>query len=222
MAEPKAKTYRLVRSNLHEQVYGIMKEMIADQRFNPGGTVNVEKLSRELGVSHTPIWEAVRRLEQEGIVVHTPYKGIRVRELTRKTAIELYVVREALESLAARLGAQSASPDVIARMEKLLEEQTKVVEREDAVGYSRTDHDFHMLICESAENELLADTLEGLRYKALTLAFRLSPFFPEFLALHHEILDAFRKRDEGAAEEATRRHHRRMIEIIETTPWKDA
>jgi len=89
MPESKAKIYHLTRSNLHEQVYDVLKEMIADQRFNPGGSINVEQLTRELGVSRTPVWEAVRRLEQEGIVVHTPYKGIRVRELTRKTAIEL-------------------------------------------------------------------------------------------------------------------------------------
>ena len=131
------------------------------------------------------------------------------------------MVREALEVLAAKLGAEAATPEIVERMERLLKEQASVVERQDSVGYSRTDHDFHMLICEAAGNELLAETLEGLRYKALTLAFRLSPFFHEFLELHRAILDAFRKRDGRAAEEAARQHHRRMVEIIETTPWKD-
>jgi len=106
-------------------------------------------------------------------------------------------------------------------MERLLEEQARVVKRQDSIAYSRTDHEFHMIICEAGGNELLAETLEGLRYKALTLAFRLSPFFPEFLELHHEILDAFRNHDGFAAEQAIRRHHRRMIEIINATPWKN-
>lgn len=96
------KVYRLKRANLNQQIYGILKEMIADQRFNPGSYINVEQLTQELEVSRTPIWEAIRRLEQEGIVVHTPpHKGVCVRELTKDMALELYKVREALECLAA-------------------------------------------------------------------------------------------------------------------------
>jgi DNA-binding GntR family transcriptional regulator len=79
MPETEAKEYRVVRSNLNAQVYDILKEMIADRRFEPGSYINVEKLTQELGVSRTPIWEAIRRLEQEGIVIHTPHKGVQLK-----------------------------------------------------------------------------------------------------------------------------------------------
>jgi DNA-binding GntR family transcriptional regulator len=219
MVEAESKTYRLVRTNLNSQIYQILKEMIADQRFNPGSYINVEKLTHELGVSRTPIWEAIRRLEQEGIVVHTPHKGVKVRELTREMALELYVVREALESLSARLGAGSATPETVARMESCLAEQALIVEQVDAVAYSRSDHEFHLLIYESSGNKLLKEVLEGLRYKALPLAFRMGPYFEEFLGFHRKILRAFRQNDGQAAEEAMRCHNRRMLEIIQTVSW---
>jgi DNA-binding GntR family transcriptional regulator len=221
MAKTENKAYRLVKQNLNTQIYDILKEMIADQRFNPASYINVEKLTHELGVSRTPIWEAIRRLEQEGIVVHTPHKGVKVRALTREMALELYVVREALEGLAARLGARQVTPKSLAQMEACLTRQSRIVEKGDAVAYSRSDHEFHSLIYDLSGNKLLQELLEGLRYKALPLAFRLGPYFAEFLGYHREILRAFRKGDEVAAEKAMRRHNRRMVEIIKKTPWGD-
>lgn len=217
MPETANKDYRLVKTNLNAQVYDILKEMIADQRFNPGSYINVEKLTHELGVSRTPIWEAVRRLEQEGIVIHTPHKGVKVRELTRKMALELYEVRETMEGLAARLGAERRTPEIITEMEACLEEQEIIVKNADAVGYSRSDHDFHLLIFKASGNDLLKEILEGLRYKALPLAFRLAPHFDEFLAFHREILNAFREKDGAAAQDAIQRHNHRMQEIILVT-----
>ncbi len=219
MPRAKTKVYRVVRTNLNTQVYDILKEMIADQRFTPGSSLNVEKLTQELGVSRTPIWEAIRRLEQEGIVVHTPHKGVRLVELTRQRALELYEVRETMEAMAARLGAERATPEIIARMGKILAEQTLIVNREDDVAYSRSDYDFHILIYKSCGNELLTEILEGLRYKALPLAFKLSPHYTEFLAFHKDILAAFRKHESKAAQKAMQRHNRRMLEIIRNTLW---
>jgi DNA-binding GntR family transcriptional regulator len=219
MQELETKPYEVVKSNLNAQIYNILKEMIADRRFIPGSYINVEKLSEELRVSRTPIWEAIRRLEQEGIVIHTPYKGVRVREFTRKMAIELYEVRETMESLAARLAAERISDEVIERMENCLKEQEVIVKKGDALGYSRSDHDFHVLIYRSCGNDLLREILEGLRYKALPLAFKLTPHFKEFLDFHKQILESFRHHDAPAAEKAMREHDRRMIEIVRTSPW---
>jgi DNA-binding GntR family transcriptional regulator len=219
VSRAKTKVYRVVRTNLNAQVYDILKEMIADRRFMPGSSLNVESLTKELGVSRTPIWEAVRRLEQEGIVFHTPHKGVRVIELTRKMALDLYEVRETMEAMAARLGAERATPEIIARMGKILSEQKLVVKREDDVAYSRSDHDFHLLIYEACGNDLLKEILEGLRYKALPLAFKLSPHYAEFLEFHQQILEAFQNRDTRAAEKTMQRHHHHMLEIIRKAPW---
>jgi DNA-binding GntR family transcriptional regulator len=219
MFNHETKAYRVVRSNLNAQVFDILKEMIADRRFEPGSYINVEKLTQELGVSRTPIWEAIRRLEQEGIVIHTPHRGVQLKELTRKMALELYEVRETMEALAARLASERVSDEVIEEMEKCLEEQTLIVNQEDAVAYSRSDHHFHLLIYRNCGNDLLREILEGLRYKALPLAFRLAPYFKDFLQIHKQLLKSFIKRDAQAAENIMRKHNRRMIELIRETPW---
>ncbi len=215
------KNYRLVKTNLNSQVYGVLKEMIADRRFSPGSYINVEALTHELGVSRTPIWEAIRRLEQEGTVRHTPHKGVRVSELTKEMAVELYLVREALEVLAARLAGERVGDGALARLERCLERQAKVIDKGDAVGYSKTDHQFHKLIYEASGNHLLSETLDSLRYKALTLTFDLSPFFSEFLGFHQEILAGLRRRDPDRTEKGVRRHFQRMQKIIEDHPWEE-
>jgi DNA-binding GntR family transcriptional regulator len=134
-------------------------------------------------------------------------------------ALKLYEVREALESLSARIGAGRATPGIIASMESCLAEQALIVEQGDVVAYSRSDHEFHLLIYESSENELLTEVLEVLRYKALPLAFRMGPYFEEFLGFHRKILGAFRRNDGQAAEEAMQSHNQRMLEIIRTVSW---
>jgi DNA-binding GntR family transcriptional regulator len=93
------------------------------------------------------------------------------------------------------------------------------VKEEDAVAYSSADHRFHLLIYDASGNDLLKDILTGLRYKALPLAFKLSPHFSEFIGYHRQILDAFKAQDGQAAENAIRQHNRRMIDLIKTTPW---
>ena len=94
---------KLVPVNLSERAYFRIKKMISELRFSPGSRLNVEQLARDLGTSHTPVWEAVRRLEQEGLVKNIPNRGVFLVELTRETAIDLYTVREVLEGMAARL-----------------------------------------------------------------------------------------------------------------------
>jgi DNA-binding GntR family transcriptional regulator len=144
---------------------------------------------------------------------------VRVRELTREIALELYEVRETVEGLAARLAAERVTPETIQEMEDCLSEQEKVVKAQDPIGYSQTDHRFHVLIYQVCGNTLLQEILAGLRYKALPLAFRLSPHFGEFLDFHRKILHAFRHKDGEAAEKAIRQHNRRMIDLIHETPW---
>lgn len=222
MPKQKNKTYRVVKTNLNAQIYDILKDMIADRRFEPGSYLNVEKLTQELGVSRTPIWEAIRRLEQEGIVVHTPHKGVRVTELTRKMALELYEVRENMEGLAARLAAERVTSEIISQMGDILTDQERIVSQQDAISYSRSDQDFHLLIYQACGNDLLREILDGLRYKALPLAFKLAPHFTEFLEYHKRILEAFRRHDADAAEKDIQAHNRRMMEIIRTTTWGDS
>ena len=107
---------KIQRVNLGDQVYNILKEMIANYRFVPGSYLNIEKLTRDLGVSRTPVWDAIRKLEQEGFVRNEPKKGVLIQELTPETAIELYTVRELLEGLAVRLAVERINDETLREM----------------------------------------------------------------------------------------------------------
>lgn len=212
--EDESKHRLIKRKLLNEEVYDRIKGMIADNRFNPGTHINVEKLTHEFGVSRTPIWEAVRRLENEGILINTPHKGVKIRELSFKETRELYEVREALECQAAALGALYVTDELIGRMEECLADQMKIVREMDDVAYSKSDDGFHGLVCEASGNGLLKEIICQVRAKALPLAFRITVDLEDFYHLHVRILEAFRKRDPGAAEEAMHLHFRKMAELI--------
>lgn len=206
---------RLVKRRLlNEEVYDRIKEMIADNRFNPGTHINVEKLTHEFGVSRTPIWEAVRKLENEGILINVPHKGVKVRELSFKETKDLYEVREGLECQAARLGAIHVTDEILREMEECLAEQGKVVKSMDDVAYSKSDDKFHGLICNASQNRLLKEVVCQVRSKARPLAFRITVNLEDFYNLHVQIFEAFKKRDSAAAEDAMGRHFEKMAELI--------
>ncbi|MBP1736090.1 MAG: GntR family transcriptional regulator [Deltaproteobacteria bacterium] len=107
---------RVNRQRLSNQVYDILKDMIANHRFNSGTRINVEQITKEVGASRTPVWEAVHRLIQEGLLVSIPNRGVFMAALTPKHAIELYMVREVLEGLAARLAIANMDDKTLKKM----------------------------------------------------------------------------------------------------------
>jgi DNA-binding GntR family transcriptional regulator len=95
---------KLRRSNLSEDAYEFIRELFVNgTRYDPGDKISVEELSRELGVSRTPLWGAINRLEAEGIVEVVPRQGVYLINYDPDRVLEIYVAREALEGMAARL-----------------------------------------------------------------------------------------------------------------------
>jgi DNA-binding GntR family transcriptional regulator len=199
---------KINRTVLSTKVYAALKEMIADYRFKPGARLNVEKISKELDVSRTPVWEAVRRLQQEGLLENIPYRGVFMVEMTLDKALELYQVREVLEGLAARLAAQHANEKTIEKMEALLKDQSKVIEKGDLVGYSQTDFEFHGLIHRSSRNAALQDLLSSLKAKMQPIAMEVRPLLPRLYEDHLEMIEAIRSKDSEKSEKLLRRHNR--------------
>jgi DNA-binding GntR family transcriptional regulator len=202
---------KLVPVNLSERSYFRIKRMISDLRFSPGSRLNVELLARDLGTSRTPVWEAVRRLEQEGLVRNIPNRGVFIVELTRETAIELYTVREVLEGMAARLAVERISPKALEKMERLLRAQEKIVAEEDLVAYSKSDFEFHACIYAACGNSILREMLESIKQKARPIAMRITPILSELLHDHQMIVRALRLRDPLLAEVAFREHNQRVL-----------
>jgi DNA-binding GntR family transcriptional regulator len=205
---------KLVPVNLSERAYVKIKKMISDYRFSPGSRLNVEQLARDLGTSRTPVWEAVRRLEQEGLVKNIPNRGVFLVELTREVAIELYTVREVLEGMAARLAVQRISDKALERMETLLRAQEKIVAEEDLVSYSKSDFEFHASIYAACGNAILREMLESIKQKARPIAMHITPILTELFHDHKMIVHALRLRDPLLAEVAFREHNQRVLKQL--------
>jgi len=199
---------KISRNILSNKVYNALKEMIAQHRFQPGARINVERLSKELDVSRTPVWEAVRRLEVEGLVKNIPYRGVFMVEMTLQRALELYQVREVLEGLAGRLAAQNTSAKTVEKMTEALGGQVKIIEKGDLLGYSRSDFEFHGLIHKMSRNAVLQEMLESLRAKMQPISMDIKAILPRLYQDHKEILKVLQSKDPDMTEKILRRHNR--------------
>jgi DNA-binding GntR family transcriptional regulator len=196
--------------------------MIAEHRFVPGSRLNVEELTRKLGASRTPVWEAVRKLEQEGLLRSIPHRGVFLVELTRKEAMDLYTVRELLEGMAAGLAVARITDKVLDKMEKSLQRQVSMVAQCDLVAYSREDFHFHALVYAASGNAFLQDILEGIKHKARPIGMQITPILSELLHDHRNIVAALRARDALRAETAFREHNRRVVKLLASAETKAA
>jgi len=198
---------RIKKEILSSQVYHALKEMIANYRFSPGSRLNVEELSKEFGVSRTPIWEAIRRLEQEGLVNKIPNRGVFMAEMTLSMALQLYQVREVLEGLAGKLAVENIDDKKLKKMEKCLEDLGKVIEQEDTIGYSKLDFTFHALIYEASGNPFLQAILESIKNKMRPLVPLNKALLDRGYREHKKVLEALRSKDPKKAEKALHQHN---------------
>jgi DNA-binding GntR family transcriptional regulator len=181
---------KIKRENLNTKVYSALKQMITNYRFKPGERINVEQITKELGVSRTPIWEAIRRLEHEGLVFNSPNKGVFMYTLNPEEAIDLIAVRETLETMAAKLAAERIDEKTLAKLDKAIEKQKQIVENKDMLAYSQADTDFHALIYATTGNVFLCEMLDNIFSKLRPVAMHVGDFIHCFYEDHIAILEA--------------------------------
>ncbi|WP_051355430.1 GntR family transcriptional regulator [Mesorhizobium erdmanii] len=211
-AEMSAAGGRIQRSNsLAENVYEAIFAQLMALKIAPGSRITVDNLVKELDVSHTPIREALGRLEGEGLVLKTHLIGYRAApQITRRRFDELYEMRLLLEPHAA---AKAAAAMDEAKLNTLLAAAGVMSRREgkdDRLRYSnfaRQDAIFHDKIMEFSENELIRQTLshQHTHFHIFRLMYH-SRVTEEALDEHEAILAAFGSADPGAAQEAMRVH----------------
>ena len=205
---------RILPSNLSNQAYSALKTMIGAHRFDPGARVNIEALTRELGVSRTPVWEAVGRLEHEGLLERVPHRGVFMAVLTLEKALDLYEAREVLEGLAARLAATRIDDRTLKKMAACLERQRQHVETADLVGYSTTDFDFHAAVYDSCGNAVLCEMLEKIKAQMRPMRIHLERILPALYEDHRRLFQALAARDPEQAEALFRGHNRFLMQHI--------
>ena len=184
-----------------------LRDNIRDGLYGAGDRVTELEVAGRLGVSRTPVREAMRRLESEGLLVQLPWRGVVVAELDRIQVLELYAMREVLEGTAARFAAQHADPGELELMDDLLVREEAA--GDDAEGAARINRELHAAIYGAARTRYLLSTLRALG-NALALLKGTTFADPgrtaQGLLEHRAIINAIAKRDGDSAEAAARLH----------------
>jgi DNA-binding GntR family transcriptional regulator len=169
----------------------------------------VDDLAKQLGVSRTPVKEALAKLEREGLVVVNPHRGARVVTITRRDMEEIYELREVVEGLAARLAARNIGTGEIEELRSLVQEGEKALARGDYQAYAEVDLRFHRLIRRASGNrrlQTIMENLDGQIHLLITTSAAVPGRGMVSVGEHLKIVEALEARDARRAEEAMREH----------------
>jgi DNA-binding GntR family transcriptional regulator len=199
---------RIQRVVLSEQVKDFIVDAIQSGELLPGDRVVESALARQLGVSQAPVRDAIRDLVMMGFLETEPHRGTSVRSFSPEEQYEVYIVRAALESLAARLAATRMSDGDEKKLQEILDEMIDASQEHDLDRTTRLDNEFHETILEIAGNKLLHQLWQRLQFGYWTIATaRMAYWDLEYLAARHrELLEALRTRQPERASEAMRSH----------------
>ena len=194
-----------------DEVYDTLLGQLMSLRIVPDSRVTIDALARDLGVSQTPIRDALNRMEAEGLVVRVPHAGYRIPpQITRRRFEDMVEIRLLLEPAAARRAAERASTHQVDGLRRMLEEMAELVGADGLVAYGTfglRDAAFHDLVAVSAENEVIREALA--RLHTHVHLFRLlydTQVTYSAMGEHDDVLRAIAGRDPDAAAYAMRQH----------------
>jgi DNA-binding GntR family transcriptional regulator len=209
--------------SLPEFVYGRLRSAIRSREIQAGDRLREADLAERLGVSRTPVREALRRLESDGLVQLAPPRGFVVTQLTYRRVMELYAMREELAGVAARFAAEQASPMEIQTLQELVAQQGAAG---DATEAARLNERLREAMISAAHNEFLTrasnslnDALELLGATTYSIPGRIESGWKE----NKKVVEAIARRDSAVAEEAARLHVRNAAKLrVQTLFGKSA
>lgn len=143
---------------LREEVVIILRKRILSGDIKPGEKIKEVEISKELNISRGPVREALRQVEQEGLVTYSPNKGCTVKTISPNTMSEVYLLRSTLEVLAVKIYSGKMKESTINKLEELSKRLGKMAEKNDLNGIVETDEEFHEIIVKEAEVNLLYET----------------------------------------------------------------
>ena len=188
-----------------------VRDLILGGKYPPGEPVSEVFLAQAFEVSRTPIREALKQLQHEGLVEIRPKVGTFVREPTRREIVELFQIKECLEGMAAGLLARRGPVPELEILERNIEESDKAAADQDAARYAELVHEFHRTLILGADNSKLVEhydrLMNQLAYHRLVLRTAEHPGrITSSTAEHRAVLEMIRAKDHFGAEAAMRNH----------------
>lgn len=202
---------------LRDVVFNTLRQAILRGELKPGERLMEIQLANKLGVSRTPIREAIRKLELEGLVLMIPRKGAEVAEITEKNLRDVLEVRGALEELAVRLACDRIDKEGIENLKTAAKDFEFVLDSEDITRIAEADVAFHDVIYLATDNERLIQLLNNLReqmYRYRVEYLKQKEWHPKLLAEHQEMISAIENRETDKAASITSQHIDNQVEAV--------
>lgn len=207
------------RRPLHDEAVTRLRDMIIAGELAPGTRLNERVLCQQLGISRTPLREAIKYLASEGLVELLPNRGAVVTQLTLKAIEEIFIVMRALERLAGELACKNASDADIAEIRALHYQMLVHHARGELTAYFRYNQQIHMKLVESTGNATLAATYRNLNAhvrRARYMANLSRERWDKAVKEHQEMLDALSRRDSAALQRLLEDHlGNKMMVVLE-------
>lgn len=194
---------------LRDVVFNTLRQAILRGELKPGERLMEIQLANKLGVSRTPVREAIRKLELEGLVLMIPRRGAEVAEITEKSLRDVLEVRRALESLCVELACDRITEEDIASLRVAATEFEEVLKTGDVTQFAEADVRFHDIIYLATDNQRLVHLLYNLReqmYRYRVEYLKREEVHPVLLAEHEEIIECIEKRNKSRAVETICKH----------------
>lgn len=216
---------RIKKNNLlSEKVYKRIKEEIITHKLPSNYRLKEEQLAKELGVSRSPVREALRRLASEGYITLFPNRGAIINEISIKDVIEIYQIRGTLFGLAGSLSSQNISKKEIQKLEELIKKMEDTLKKGDTYNFSLLDEEFDNLILKTSKNKYLIeilkiinDRIRMIRFESLSVPGRMEKAFNEL----NKIFYAIKNRDKDNVEKYIKEHSQNALNnIIESRQKK--
>src|SRR4051794_853534 len=204
---------RSLGTSARDQAYAALRAAIVGAQLEPGRRLSENQLADLIGVSRTPVRDALARLRDERLVAIVPQLGTFVTFIDEEAVADAHFVREALEVGAVRIAADQATGDDLAALHDTLRAQERAVAADDAEAFARLDDDLHRLLCDLSGREVawrLSERTRGQLDRVRLLSLPEAGYRGQMLAEHRAVVDAVAASDAPAAERELR-HHLRMV-----------
>ena len=203
--------------SLRGQVFDKIRSDILNGKYKRGEELVESSIGKELGISRTPVREAIRQLELEGLVQLVPNKGAFVTGISEKDVRDIYLIRARLEGLAARMAAKNITPELLDAMEETVVLSEYHAKKEHYEQVCEMDSKFHKLLYKASGSRILEHTLtdfhqyvQRVRMESIMKKRRMEKSNDE----HDAILTAIREHDEEKAELVATRHISNTVENL--------
>jgi len=200
-----------------EEIGNAIRDAIVSGDLKPGDRIVETQWAKDLGVSQSPVREAIRELEMMGLVENIPYQGCIVRKATKQDMKDAYRVRMYLEMLGIQDAVEGATEDQLKEIDKVNKEMEAEAKKNAFNAYTKKNEEFHEKIIEVSQNRLLIRLWKQSHIQDSTFfGTQLSDQSLEALAIRHKILyDAIAARDVKRAQEAIYQHFQELIEELD-------